>query len=425
MQAKTAISLVDAFITMEPPEDAKTASKKSDADARFGLRVLPAAGGRTYVFRASSEEERRVWYEAMDRAANKVAAFSIAGMGRTVKLQCPANQPVGIDLRSEPNSPCVTICSVGENGVASGLLVGDVVVAVDETVLRTMDIAQRTFARARAHGAEVTLRLAAHNREVRVDKLGGVSGLTLCASDTDVCPDGSGVVVLAVTPHSAAHKAGLHAGDRILAINGTRVLAGDHVHATEAIRSAMQVVRLVVMGETLAVQMMKDADGRLGLGFTQCTAPYGTQGAVITDVTPRSAADAAGLRPGDLLISVEGHIVVDQRSAMDRFAAAKRALTCAVWRPCALKKDKAERSEADLEEAQRAQYEKRAFVGAAPLAYFTSNLMERAAGGHPPLMGVQVWEDLTVASGSSSKQATGTAHNPAALSSSMSAVAIS
>ena len=218
-----------------------------------------------------------------------------------------------------------------------GLLVGDTIVAVDGTVVRTLQLAQKAFGRAPPSG-QVLLRLAGWNREVRLIKQAGISGITLSAT-----PDGFvGVLVSAVTRDSAAAAAGLHVGDRVLAVNGTRCAKAmqvdgtpleAHEMASALIRASLQEVKVVVSGSSIQVDIRKDADGRLGVGFAHGPPPRGLMGAVITDVMPRGPAHSAGLRNGDLLVSVDGKLVSNQRNGITLLSAAARALTCVVWRP--------------------------------------------------------------------------------------------
>ena len=172
----------------------------------------------------------------------------------------------------------------------------------------------------------MSLRLAGFNREVRLLKQAGISGLTVCTPEV-----GPGVLVLEVRRDTAAH-AGLNVGDRILAVNGKRC-GKDSEAVTQVIRQSLQEVRLVVTGVSHAFNSRKDADGRLGLGFAHGPPSRGVQGAVITDVMPKSAAFRAGLRNGDLLISVDGGLVTDQKTGLRLLTAAARALSGVIWRP--------------------------------------------------------------------------------------------
>mmetsp|Transcript_34145 Transcript_34145/g.101433 ORF Transcript_34145/g.101433 Transcript_34145/m.101433 type:complete len:435 (+) Transcript_34145:99-1403(+) len=137
------------------------------AEARFGFQVTPRSRPRTYFFQASSAEERRLWVDAIENVASPDVTRSNLGGGYRlifmVRPQYP--RPWGIDLGSAPGLPCVTVLEVaGEEARAVGLLAGDVVLTLGNTVLRTATVAQRAFREA-PYG-RVTMRLVTHNREV-------------------------------------------------------------------------------------------------------------------------------------------------------------------------------------------------------------------------------------------------------------------
>jgi serine protease Do len=160
---------------------------------------------------------------------------------------------------------------------------------------------------------------------------------------TDVTPenakffeskDNRGAIVTQVEGNSAAAKAGLKVGDLITAINGKEVSdAGD-----------LQVkVGQTAPGTTIKLQVVRDGKGmdfpitlekmgardkgeeeasnsesgkpRWGLGLSDMTpdvrqqldAPEEVKGAVVERVLPGSPADNAGLRPGDVILSVNRH----------------------------------------------------------------------------------------------------------------------
>lgn len=417
---KDKVLLKDALITTEAVEKPKKAASDKD-EARFGFRITPSGlkpGGppvRCYSLCASSDEERRLWMEKMDEVAHSVPAFGHGAggnVGRSVRLPGRADgNELGVQICSDPGTPCVTVCGITSSQVASaGLLVGDVIVAIENTVLRNFAVAKRAF-EVYARGAVATLRLAGCNREVRVQKIAGLSGLTLVAPSL-----GPGVLISDVARDSAASNVGLHVGDRVLAINGTRT---NHQleQANQAIRASLQEVRLVVTGVSVATDARKDADGRLGLGFAHGPLPPGLQGAVITDVLPRSSACTAGLRSGDLLVSVDGRLVQDQNSGVVLLSTASRALKCVVWRPRAdVASDAGEAGAGGAGGASSCQAGAASQSGGAaddptakrnrtPSGYYTHSVMphgriahpEMAAGGQSVVLpvGVPLFEDLT------------------------------
>ena len=230
---KSSLSLRGALITPEPDRKPITAG-----EARYGLRISPSTpGARVLSLQAASDVERQFWVEAMEKVAHdKVAAFRSHAAGRTVVIERPSDGRLGIDLGQPIGTPCVTVVNVDRlanpSAAHCGLLVGDVIVAVNNTVLRTHEIAARVLSNAKPD-KPLTLRLASYNREVRLVKQAGVIGLRLCAP-----VNGPGVMIRSVARDSAAAAAGLHIGDRILAINSQHCEPGQHEQATERLIDA-------------------------------------------------------------------------------------------------------------------------------------------------------------------------------------------
>jgi serine protease Do len=135
-----------------------------------------------------------------------------------------------------------------------------------------------------------------------------------------------GVYVSQVTPGGPAAKAGLHAGDVITEIDGRKMdAAGDVIDyvSSRAIGSRV-TVGLVRAGkpQKFAVELgeLPSTDGRpgapaqkLGLGLQTLTPELaesmglerGLRGAVVAEVAPGSAAAAAGVREGDVILEVD------------------------------------------------------------------------------------------------------------------------
>jgi serine protease Do len=149
-------------------------------------------------------------------------------------------------------------------------------------------------------------------------------------------PNTHGVAVAQVEPKSPAQTAGLKVGDVITAVNGTAVddvntfrlqVAGFAPKTTihlKVERSGETMNLPVTLGEfNLDAENKGDNEGNLpgggekgalkGLSVQALTpdlrqqlqTPEGTQGVVITDVDPDSAASAAGLQQGDIIVSVD------------------------------------------------------------------------------------------------------------------------
>jgi serine protease Do len=149
-------------------------------------------------------------------------------------------------------------------------------------------------------------------------------------------PNTHGVAIAQVEPDSPAQKAGLKVGDVITAVNGIPAedvnsfrlqvagfAPGTTVHL-KIDRSGQTLDLPVTLSEFhLEAENKGDNEGNLpsggekgalkGLsvqGLTpdlrqQLQTPAGTQGVVITDVDPESAASAAGLQQGDIIVSVD------------------------------------------------------------------------------------------------------------------------
>ena len=130
----------------------------------------------------------------------------------------------------------VTVTKVSSELSAGGLLVGDVMLAVNVTVVRNSTIASKAFGMVR-EGNELQLQLLGWNKEVRVAKHAGVVGFT-CATPTG----GAGVLVTGLTGGGAADEAGIHIGDRILAIS-SQVAPSDPEAANKLMLSASGDVR--------------------------------------------------------------------------------------------------------------------------------------------------------------------------------------
>ena len=220
-----------------------------DGEQRFGFRLVPATG-RQYALQASSHEERHMWTMTMDLVAHPDVTRHDAGIGRVLKVRRPARPAkLGLDLGSSNSMPGVVVMRISGELANAGLFPGDCVLAVNNTVLRNSLVAARAFGR---EENELTLRLLGWNREARIIKHAGVAGLTACTPAR-----GPGVLVSGLVRDGAAHEAGLHIGDRILAVNGEALLDSDHEAVSKKILSATSDVRLTVSGSTVEVFVRK------------------------------------------------------------------------------------------------------------------------------------------------------------------------
>jgi regulator of sigma E protease len=115
-----------------------------------------------------------------------------------------------------------------------------------------------------------------------------------------------------VDPESAAYAAGLRTGDEILSINGERVSNWDEINISVAL-SETPAIALVVrpQGNEDGRELILDAEyGALGVervkGLPGVAAPAYC---MVGRTQPGSSAEAAGLLPGDLMISLDGQML--------------------------------------------------------------------------------------------------------------------
>lgn len=126
-----------------------------------------------------------------------------------------------------------------------------------------------------------------------------------------------GAFVSEVLPNSAAEKAGLKAGDVIVAMNGQKISSFAEMRAKIATSGAGKEIALTYLrdGKTHQTKVTLQSDDQ-----TQADASHllpalagaemsnhddkGVKGVLITSVTPKSLAEQRGLKKGDVIIGV-------------------------------------------------------------------------------------------------------------------------
>jgi len=174
-------------------------------------------------------------------------------------------------------------------------------------------------------------------------------------------PDATGAIVSEVTPDSPADHAGLKNGDVLRELNGKKIANGSALQVAVSQTSPGTSINLGILrdGKPESIHITvgeykksndETADngesgsgqrGRLGLAVAnlspdlrqQFNVPDRIHGAVIQSVRPGSPADDAGLSPGDVILSVDRHIVDDADAFVNQVhsAPAGKDILLQVW----------------------------------------------------------------------------------------------
>lgn len=158
--------------------------------------------------------------------------------------------------------------------------------------------------------------------------------VTVADGTAGTIESGPGIVVSALVKDGPAARAGVRRGDIVLAVDGQTVDRLADIHRALADRKAGDAVALEVQrgdAEVTLTATLDDAHGRL-LGLVPC-APGGAAirmvhgplhpGARVEAIAAGGPAAAAGLRPGDMIASVDGQAIDAEHSLRDLIAARK------------------------------------------------------------------------------------------------------
>jgi serine protease Do len=149
-------------------------------------------------------------------------------------------------------------------------------------------------------------------------------------------PDASGAIISQVTPDSPASRGGLQKGDVIRSLNGNKMANGSALQVAVSEMRPGASIELGILrngkpetehitvgqfhgngGQEVANSAGGTQGGKLGLALDNLTPdvrqqfniPQRVQGAAIETVRPGSAAEDAGLSPGDVIMEVDRHDV--------------------------------------------------------------------------------------------------------------------
>jgi serine protease Do len=160
-------------------------------------------------------------------------------------------------------------------------------------------------------------------------------------------PDDGGALVASVSSDGPAAKAGLQPGDVIQSINGEKVATPRDLAVDVAAVKPGDTARLDILrnGDQQSVSVtlaslpsettadngsQAPSQGRIGLALAPLSPdvrnkldlPQGTKGAVVEQVQPGSAADAAGIQAGDVIVGVGSKAVTSPEDAVHAIHAA-------------------------------------------------------------------------------------------------------
>ena len=189
--------------------------------------------------------------------------------------------------------------------------------------------------------ADIMAQLVSHGR-VRRGLLGLIAqNLTPALAEAFGLPTGNGAIVVRVIPESAAARAGLKEGDILQLMNGKPIRTARDVRTKVGLSRVGALVQLQVLrnGRTRILEVRVEApdattvagDGihrhLTGVQFGSINPKHPlfghAQGAMIVEMQANSSAAELGLRPGDIVVGLNGH----RLATLKQFERAARAGT--------------------------------------------------------------------------------------------------
>jgi Do/DeqQ family serine protease len=201
--------------------------------------------------------------------------------------------------------------------------------------------------------SQVANNLVQHGKVVRGYLGVNIQNISPALQDSFSLKNRDGALVAEVLPDGPAAKAGLKEGDVITAVNGDKVTDANSVTLTVTGLSPGSKLKLDILRDGKAQEITATAAERPGSkgkdealasddegvlngvavgdldrdSRQQADIPARVKGAVITNVSPDSAAARAGLRPGDVIMEINKQPVRNAQEAVDLSAKADNKKT--------------------------------------------------------------------------------------------------
>jgi serine protease Do len=325
--------------------DAKIVGRDSRTDV--GLLKIEAEGPLTVLSLGDSDKtEVGEWVMAVGNpfglGGNSVTVGVVSFMGRDVALEGlrrgTSVEMIQTDAAINPgNSGGPLINTRGEViGINTMIMTGGSAASAGVGFSVPINVAKEILPQLREKGKVVRGWMGVNIQAVG-EELAGTYGLS----------EAKGAYVSAVTPASPAEKAGLLPEDVILSADGRAIQDNSDLSRYIASKSPGAAVKLEILRgkerKTVSVTLgtfpdeapegSADESGRASLGMTlrdltpaiaeRMELPRGVRGALVTDVEAGTAAEDAGLRGGDVIVSVNSQ-AVDSVDAFDRAIEAAR-----------------------------------------------------------------------------------------------------